>query len=351
MLRPVTSSRPERPTMRDVAGRAGVSLQTVSNYVNGRFELMSDQTRERVGRELDLLGYRRNAAARSLRAKRSMTLGFLVLDEGARFLADPMTDLIIAGIGDVARDSDYSLLIHAARPERQDVDELVAPFLEERVDGALLFLSGAPSIRRRAIRGIAELGFRFATFERAPADVPVISVTADNRGGARQLADHLIDKGHRRIAFITTRAPWPMVEERQRGYREALTKAGIAVDRDLEAAEGVWDPAAGSRMASQLLALPKPPTAIMCGNDQLALGAMRAALVAGIRVPDDVAVTGFNDFQFAEFVDPPLTTVRVPGYELGRLAAEMLVAELRDGSPPIAAKRMLPVELKLRESA
>ena len=155
--------------MRDVAGQAGVSLQTVSNYVNGRFNLMSVETRERVGRELDRLGYWPNAAARSLRAKRTMTLGFLVLDEGARFLADPMTDLIIAGIGDVARDHGYSLLIQAARPDPDDADRLFSPLLEDRVDGAFLFLSGAPSVRRRTIRRVDELGFSFVVFEQAPA--------------------------------------------------------------------------------------------------------------------------------------------------------------------------------------
>ena len=213
--------------MRDVAGQAGVSLQTVSNYVNGRFNLMSDETRERVGRELDRLGYWPNAAARSLRAKRTMTLGFLVLDEGARFLADPMTDLIIAGIGDVARDNGYSLLIQAARPDPDDADRLFSPLLEDRVDGAFLFLSGAPSVRRRTIRRVDELGFSFVVFEQAPAGVPVVSVTAENRAGARQLTEHLLAAGHRRIAFISTRTPWPMVEERLRGYREALSAAGV----------------------------------------------------------------------------------------------------------------------------
>ena len=231
-----------RPTMRDVAGQAGVSLQTVSNYVNGRFNLMSVETRERVGRELDRLGYWPNAAARSLRAKRTMTLGFLVLDEGARFLADPMTDLIIAGIGDVARDHGYSLLIQAARPDPDDADRLFSPLLEERVDGAFLFLSGAPSVRRRTIRRVDELGFSFVVFEQAPAGVPVVSVTAENRAGARQLTEHLLGSGHRRIAFISTRTPWPMVEERLRGYREALSAAGVSAP-ELEVTDGVWDPA------------------------------------------------------------------------------------------------------------
>lgn len=340
-----------RPTMRDVAGQAGVSLQTVSNYVNGRFNLMSVETRERVGRELDRLGYWPNAAAQSLRAKRTMTLGFLVLDEGARFLADPMTDLIIAGIGDVARDNGYSLLIQAARPDPDDADRLFSPLLEDRVDGAFLFLSGPPSVRRRTIRRVDELGFSFVVFEQAPAGVPVVSVTAENRTGARQLTDHLLASGHRRIAFISTRTPWPMVEERLRGYREALSAAGLSTP-ELEVTDGVWDPANGAQMAEQLFGLPDPPTAIMCGNDLLALGALRAARIRGLRVPDDVAVTGFNDFEFAQFADPPLTTVRVPGYELGRLGAERLIARLGGEEPPSGGARVtLPVTLQLRGSA
>jgi DNA-binding LacI/PurR family transcriptional regulator len=339
--------------MRDVAVRAGVSLQTVSNYVNGRFHEMSGETRERVGRELDQLSYWPNAAARSLRARRTMTLGFLVLDEGARFLADPMTDLVIAGIGDFARDHGYSLLIQAARPDPENLEGLFAPLLEHRIDGALLFLSGAPSIRRKTVRRIVELGFVVAVFEQAPADVPVVSVTADNRGGARLMAEHLIEHNHRRIAFISTRAPWPMVEERLRGYRDALRAHGIQCDPALEASEGVWAPSDGSHMADRLLALPDPPTAIMCGNDLLALGAMRAAKLRGLRVPDDVAVTGFNDFEFAQFVDPPLTTVRVPGYDLGRAAAESVIARLGNDALPDDGRRnvTLPVELQLRGSA
>jgi DNA-binding LacI/PurR family transcriptional regulator len=350
ILPPVTPRRP-RPTMRDVADGAGVSLQTVSNYVNGRFNLMSEQTRERVGRELDRLGYRPNAAARSLRERRTRTLGFLVLDEAARFLADPMTDLILAGIADVARDNGYSLLIQAARPEPDDVDRLFSPLLEERVDGAFLFLSGTSSVRRRTIRRLDELGSSFVVFEQAPPRVRVVSVVAENRGGARRLTEHLLDRGHRRIAFVATRTPWPMVEERLRGYRDALTAAGLA-EAELVATEGVWNPADGARMAERLLDLDDPPTAIMCGNDQLALGVLQAARLRGIRVPDDLAVTGFNDFEFAQFADPPLTTVRVPGYDLGRIGAESLVARLGGALPPPGGERLtLPVELRLRGSA
>jgi LacI family transcriptional regulator len=142
-----------------------------------------------------------------------------------------------------------------------------------------------------------------------------------------------------------------MVEERLRGYRDALSAAGLLAP-ELEVSDGVWDPSDGSRMAERLLELPDPPTAIMGGNDLLALGALRAARIRGLRVPDDVAITGFNDFEFAQFADPPLTTVRVPGYELGRLGAESLIARLGAGKARAAGGRLtLPVEVQLRGSA
>ena len=338
--------------MREVARSASVSVQTVSNYVNGRHQLMSEETRDRVGRELEAVGYWPNAAARTLRARRSMTLGFLLLDEGSAFLADRMTDLIIAGIGDVARDAGYSVLIQAANPEPDRIDGLFAPLLENRVDGAVLFLSGKPALRRRVVRRIAELGFAFVSFERFPSTWSVPSVTADNREGTRRLVEHLVSRGHRRIAFISTRTAWPMVDERILGYRDGLKDAGIALDPGLEVAEGVWNPTDGSSMAHGLLTSEDRPTAIMGANDLLALGAMQAAKNLGLRIPRDVAVTGFNDFEFAEFVEPPLTSVSVPGYELGRIAALSLLEQLAPGYVrPSSAQVNLPVEVKLRGSS
>ena len=135
--------------MRDVAEHAGVSAQTVSNLVNNRLRQMSDETRVRIEGAMEQLGYHPNLTARSLRSARTTTIGFLLLDEGARYLADPMTDQVIAGVGDVARDRGYSVLIHAGRPGPPD-SGLLKPVLESRVDGVLLFLSGP----RRSGRGI-----------------------------------------------------------------------------------------------------------------------------------------------------------------------------------------------------
>jgi len=221
--------------MRDVASRAGVSAQTVSNLVNGRVHLMTEATRERVSEAMSALGYHPNSAARGLRSARSHTLAFLVLDQDARFLADPMTDLIIAGIGDIARDRGYGVLIQAGRPE-QASDALLTPLLEHRADGAFLFLSGEPELRRWYISRVTELGARAVVFERVDDAPNITSLTAADRDGARRLTEHLLSRGHRRIAFVAARVPWPMIEQRRLGYRDALaagssvlTPAGTAV--------------------------------------------------------------------------------------------------------------------------
>jgi DNA-binding LacI/PurR family transcriptional regulator len=336
--------------MRDVAKHAGVSAQTVSNLVNNRLRQMSDETRVRIEGAMEQLGYHPNLTARSLRSARTTTIGFLLLDEGARYLADPMTDQVIAGVGDIARDRGYSVLIHAGRPGPPD-SGLLKPVLESRVDGVLLFLSGPPDQRAWYPARAAELEVPTVVLEEALADDELqMSVTADNRTGARSLADHLIHAGHRRIAFIAARQPWPMVEQRHLGYCEALAAAGLERDRSCELFEGIWDAADAGAMVDRLLALPDPPTAVMGGNDLLAIGVMRQARARGLRVPDDLAVTGFNDFAFAEFVEPPLTTVHVPGYEMGCASAQLLLDHL-DGREISEPHITLPVELRLRGSA
>ena len=336
--------------MRDVAEHAGVSAQTVSNLVNNRLRQMSDETRVRIEGAMEQLGYHPNLTARSLRSARTTTIGFLLLDEGARYLADPMTDQVIAGVGDIARDRGYSVLIHAGRPGPPD-SGLLKPVLESRVDGVLLFLSGPPAQRAWYPARAAELNVPTVVLEETQAGGGLqMSVTADNRTGARALADHLITCGHRRIAFIAARQPWPMVEQRHAGYCEALQAAGLERDPAFELFEGIWDAADAGVMVDRLLALSNPPTAVMGGNDLLAIGVMRQARARGLRVPEDLAVTGFNDFAFAEFVDPPLTTVHVPGYEMGRSAAQLLIDHL-DGREISQPHLTLPVELRLRGSA
>ena len=258
------------------------------------------------------LGYHPNVAARTLRSARTETLCFLLLDEGNRFLADPMTDLIIAGIGDVARDRGYGLLIRAARPHEPD-PALIKPLLENRADGAFLFMSGEPELRQWYVNRLGELGFPFILLEPF-RDPKLLTVTAADREGARALTEHLIAQGHKRIAFQTTKVPWPMLEQaparlpRTRSRRPGSSPCLTG---------GTWDPTSGAGQAERLLSGKSVPTAMMCGNDLLALGAIRAVRERGLSVPEDIAVTGFDDFDFAQFADPALTTVRIPGYDIG----------------------------------
>jgi DNA-binding LacI/PurR family transcriptional regulator len=256
-----------------------------------------------------------------------------------------MTDLIIAGIGDVARERGYGLLIRAALPHEPD-PSLIKPLLEKRADGAFLFLSGEPGVRRWYVAKLAELGFPFILLEPS-TDAEMLTVSADDREGARRLTEHLIAAGHEKIAFLTTGVPWPMLEQRLLGYHDALDHAGL---KPMVRTGGTWTPASGAEQAERILSWRRRPSAIMCGNDLLALGAIRAIRERGLTVPGDVAVTGFDDFDFAEFADPALTTVRIPGYEIGRTSGRALVDVLEGGTP---AERhvVLPVELKLRESA
>jgi DNA-binding LacI/PurR family transcriptional regulator len=337
-----------RSTLRDVAERANVSAQTVSNLVNGRTHLMAEKTRERVEQAMIALDYRPNATARGLRIARVHTLGVFVLDEDARFLADPMTDLVIAGVGDLARDRGYGVLIQSARPGSID-DGLLAPLHEHRVDGALLYLSGDAAVRAACVSRVRDLGYAFVLFQEMHDNDDVPSVSARNRDGARQMTEYLLDRGHTRIAFIAALNAWPTIEERHSGYLDALRVRGIDSPRELQIFRGRWDPQSGEEMANVLLALAEPPTAIMAGNDILALGVMRAVRDAGLKVPNDVAVTGFNDFDFAAYVDPPLTTVAIPAYDMGLASAAMLIDRVEGRETEL--RRMFPVELIMRDSA
>jgi DNA-binding LacI/PurR family transcriptional regulator len=339
-----------RVAIYDVAKRAGVSTQTVSNYLNNRWHEMRPETRRRVARAVSELDYHPNATARGLRSAKTRTLAFLVLDEHARFLADPLTDLILAGVGDVATDFGYSILVHAAKPANDRLeDRFFTPILEGRVEGAFLLLSGQPDVRTRCVQRLATLNVPFVVFDEL-VEPPGISVRADDESGGRLLAEHLLSKGHRRIAFAAARAPWPVVEHRFKGYLTAMRRAGLEPPPEHQMFEATWEASSGVEIGSKLLSLDNPPTAIMCASDLLALGVIRAVRRAGLRIPEDVAITGFDDFEFSAYVDPPLTTVRVPAYELGRRAASIIIARL-GGDLLTPRDHMLPVELCVRSSA
>jgi DNA-binding LacI/PurR family transcriptional regulator len=339
-----------RPTMRQVAERAGVSVQTVSNFVNHRYQFMAENTRVRVADAMAELGYHPNVVARGLRSSKTRVLAFLVLDEHARFLADPLTDLIMAGVGDVARDQGYGVLIQAGTPA-DDPERLLTPVLQSRVDGAFVVLSGPRELRADYIRRLQDATDDFVVFDEPLADPQIMSVRAADREAGRDLARHLIERGHQRIAFVGAAVPWAVVEQRFLGLNDALRTHAIDPDPQLQVFEAGWEPGTAIPIAERLLQLAEPPTAIMCSTDLLALATIYTAQRLGLDVPGDVAVCGFDDFPFSQFTRPSLTTIRIPAYDMGREAATMLIRNLGDENGSQRVRQVeFPAELRVRDS-
>jgi DNA-binding LacI/PurR family transcriptional regulator len=286
-----------------------------------------------------------------LRSTRTRTLGFLALDDSDRFLADPLTGLYLAGIGDVAREAGYSVLVHSAHLTPDGAD-LLRPIHEQRVDAVCVMLSGRVADRERVVRFLAATGIAVALFDETGLTTGegAVVVAADQYGGAQALVDHLVERGHRDIGFIAARTPWAVVEQRYQGYLDAHTRHGRSPLRNGALFEAGWKPPGAAPMVDRLLARRRPPTAIMCGSDLLALGAIRHLIDRGLSVPGDVAVCGFDDFDVAAQSNPALTTVTVPAWQMGSSAARFLIRALEGGSLP-SHPVVLPTALQRRESA
>lgn len=338
--------------MSDVAAAAGVSVQSVSNYANGRWARLSDGSRARIEAAIEQLNYQVNNSARGLRSARTRTLGFLVLDDSKRFVADPLTALYLAGITDTARERGYSVLVHTTTHTKNHADFL-RPISEGRVDAACVLLTGPRALRRQVVQLLDQTGTEFVLFDEiavAKAAPRAFVVRSDQADGAAAMVDHLVRAGHRRIAFIAARTPWAVVEQRFDAYKRALRRHGIEIDPALTLFEAGWEPNGAESMIHTLLALDDPPTAVMCGSDLLAIGAMRTLRQRGVDVPGQVAVCGFDDFDVSEHVNPQLTTVAVPAWEMGATAAGLLIDTL-EGNRPTETNICLPTALRVRESA
>jgi DNA-binding LacI/PurR family transcriptional regulator len=316
-------------TIREVAKRAGVSLQTVSNVLNGRISQMADETRERVLRSIAELGYQPNANARGLRSQRTHTVAFLTVDPSARFLADPFHTTLLSGMGDALRDRDYCLLVQALHPGRPG-EAFRRLFGQRRFDGAVVHLSGTHAERQRCVADLHDSGCPFVLIEERIAGPRCACVLADNRQGAERAVAYLREQGHKRIGFLAAAdRTWPAVEERLAGYQDALKAHRLPGPRLWEVDVESTD--AAQSIMEMVLSKESAVTAVLCSNDVIALGALQAARRLGRRVPEQLAVVGFDDFDFARYVVPALTTVALPVCEMGRRAAEMLLSFLQDG--------------------
>ncbi|HEX6060145.1 MAG TPA: LacI family DNA-binding transcriptional regulator [Gemmatimonadaceae bacterium] len=330
--------RRSRVTIRDVARRAGVSVATVSRVYTGRGPV-HESTRTRVVAAARELRYTPDAAARSLITRRTETLGVLLPDLYGEFFSE-----LIRGVDRTARQHDYHLLVSgchagpgelggALRAMRGSVDGLVVLWPELDVGGLTADLPEHLPVVLLSAAG-------HTAYE---------SIAVDNYGGARAIVEHLLARGHRRIATIAGAERNGEARERLRGYRDALRGAGIRPRADWEVI-GHFTEDGGHAAAQRLLALAERPGAIFAANDSMAIGAMSALADAGLRIPDDVAVAGFDDVPIARYTSPPLSTVHVPIQELGARAVDRLLHTIAGGNRQPRSHETLATTLVVRGS-
>jgi len=303
-------------TIRDVARLSGVSSMTVSRVIN-RSDRVHPETRRRVEHAIAELGYVPSRLARGLTGQRTATLAVIVPD-----VANPFFTLIVRGAEDVARRSDYRMILCNTRADLAIERDVVEEMIAHRVEGVVI----APvSDRSRAhLRRLTAYGVPFVLVDRTVPGVDSDVVVGDNVDGARRLVEHLISLGHRRIGFIVESDDVSTARDRHRGYVEGLQAAGLPLDDDLIVRSSV-DPGGGRDGLRRLLELAKPPTAVFTVNNLVALGALEAVRESGLAVPDDVALVCFDDIEYASRMYPFLTVMAQPAETLGTLATQLLL--------------------------
>jgi len=307
-------------SVKDVAATAGVSLGTVSNVLN-RPERVSAATRERVERAMNDLGFVRNESARALRAGKSRTLAYVMLDATNPFFTD-----VAQGIELAAEAADLSLFICNSDNRAAREDTHLGHLQQQRVQGILITPVDPEA---DSLDTIARHGTPLVIVDRIRHDESFCSVAVDDVLGGRIAVEHLIDRGHTRVAFVGGPLSIGQVDDRWRGAREAWAEAGLPEDALTLMPTTALSVSEGRSAGERLAGLPsrRRPTAAFCANDLIALGLLQQTISSGRRVPGDLAIVGYDDIEFAAAAAVPLTSVRQPRHELGRMAADLVMDE------------------------
>jgi DNA-binding LacI/PurR family transcriptional regulator len=303
-------------TIKDIARAAGVSHSTVSRALHNH-PALSPETVARVQAIAAQLGYMPSAVARGLRNQRSQVLG-VVLDT----LDDPFFGRVLEGIEDVLQPRGYSTFVAASRHDPDRERSIVRAMVERRVDGVIVC---APPLLPEHGHHFQDYGLPLAVINNQDAEDYQYSIYHDDRYGAAEVARYLIGLGHRQIAYLGNSAAGRTDADRRQGYLTELQAAGLAPGEGFQWSEPGGRAEDGYRAAGYFLDLPQPPTAIMCFNDMLALGLMRGLQQAGLAIPRDCSVAGFDDVAIAAYTQPPLTTLHQPKYRLGAEAARLML--------------------------
>jgi LacI family transcriptional regulator len=306
--------------VKDVAERAGVSLGTVSNVLN-RPDRVSPATRQRVEQAMSELGFVRNESARTLRAGRSSTIAYVMLDVSNPFFTD-----VAQGIEEAVSPNDLSVYL-CSSDNRADRELAYLSRLEQQRVLGVLITPVDPE--HRSLDAFAARGTPLVVVDRVSKDAEHCSVAVDDVLGGRLAVEHLLDRGHERIAFVGGPHSVGQVKDRLAGARLAMVEAGHDPDTLVVTTTEALTVAEGRGAGERLFGMSRAtrPTAAFCANDLLALGLLQQAVAAGLWVPDDLALVGYDDIDFAAAAAVPLTSVRQPRRGLGRTAAELLLDE------------------------
>ena len=329
--------------VKDVARRAGVSVGTVSNVLN-RPETVSEPTRRKVLRAINDLGFIRNESGRQLRAGRSRTIAYLVLDASNPFFTD-----VAKGVEEVARDAGMAVYLCNSDSDPSRQGDYLALLAEQRVRGILITPVDQDTSELQAL---ARRGIPVVLVDRGAGN-DWCSVGVDDVEGGTLAVTHLIEQGHQRIAFIGGPMSTVQVADRLLGARTAVESAGRSPDDLAVLTTDGLNVAEGQRAGERLLGLPRArrPTAAFCANDLLALGLLQQMTRMGVNVPVDLAIVGYDDIEFAGAAAVPLSSVRQPRQLLGRTAAELLLAESDERDQHVHQQVLFHPELVVRTSS
>lgn len=335
-------------TIRDVAQTAGVSVQTVSNVIHDK-PFVRPEIQRRVRDAIAQLGYHPSKVAQNMRRQSSQTLGYFVADPNPRGLADPYYGEMLAGLCAVTRAHNYSLQIEWLDGSRPlGAEDFLRPFRTRQIDAAILFLPGAAGQYNPILAELVAADALFALIEQEAPGATAYSLLTANYDGAYAATRHLIEAGHRYIAFMDSEQRWPNIDRRWQGYTAAMNAAGLAAAITTVSSPD-WTAEGGALAAERLLAAQPRPSAVLAASDMLAVGALACFKRRQLRIPTDIAIVGFDDWEFTRYLDPPLSTVRLPAQALGQRAAQLLIEHLQ-GRPAAERQVILPTELLLRGS-
>jgi LacI family transcriptional regulator len=334
-----------RITIRDVAAYAGVSFKSVSNVVNDR-PFVSEDLRQKVQRAIDELGYRPHSVARSLATRRTNILGIVLRAAPSDAHEDPFLSRFLIGVCATAGDAGFGILIQLLLSE-EPIRRFADLFDHRQVDGLILFNPRGDDAP--CADGGSESDLPAVRIGRIAPGTDGLAVDGDDENGAYAAVSHLIALGHRRIGMVANASHvYTVTRTRMRGYHLALEAHGLSCDPAL-VTQGHFTRQSGYEGAARLLDLPQPPTALFVSSDRMALGAISAVRARGLRIPEDIALVGYDDLFVTEYTNPPLTTVRAPIDAISAHATHMLIDAI-NGVDIEPRQVILPVDLVVRES-